>query len=409
MQQFDVVVIGAGAAGLMCAAKAGQGGLRVALLDHSEKLAEKIRISGGGRCNFTNVNVSEENFISENPRFARAALARYTPADFISLVKRYNIPFHEKHKGQLFCDRKSDDIIDMLAAECNAGKVKWFRPHSVSAVEHDGTQFKLATTAGSLQARHLVVATGGLPVPKIGATDFGMKLAKQFGHSLVDQRPALVPLTFDSVLWEPFVELAGVALPVSSRGSEPQAPWFDEDLLFTHRGLSGPAVLQASTYWNPGKPITLNLCGKPVDAAQLQTELLQSTVGARANADNWFAAQVPHWPKRLVQAWLNKPELQAVAGRKVAELGKKQLGPLAQALAAWQVVPSGTEGYKKAEVMRGGVSTADLQPKTLESRKIPGLYFIGEVVDVTGWLGGYNFQWAWASGTTAALAILGQK
>lgn len=409
MQQFDVVVIGAGAAGLMCAAKAGQGGLRVALLDHSEKLAEKIRISGGGRCNFTNVNVSEENFISENPRFARAALARYTPADFISLVKQYNIPFHEKHKGQLFCDRKSDDIIDMLAAECNAGKVKWFRPHSVSAVEHDGTQFKLDTTAGPLQARHLVVATGGLPVPKIGATDFGMKLAKQFGHSLVDQRPALVPLTFDSVLWEPFVELAGVALPVSSRGSEPQAPWFDEDLLFTHRGLSGPAVLQASTYWNPGKPITLNLSGKPVDAAQLQTELLQAAVGARANVDNWFAAQVPHWPKRLVQAWLNKPELQAVAGRKVAELGKKQLGPLAQALATWQVVPSGTEGYKKAEVMRGGVSTADLQPKTLESRKTPGLYFIGEVVDVTGWLGGYNFQWAWASGTTAALAILGQK
>lgn len=409
MQQFDVVVIGAGAAGLMCAAKAGQGGLRVALLDHSEKLAEKIRISGGGRCNFTNVNVSEENFISENPRFARAALARYTPADFISLVKQYNIPFHEKHKGQLFCDRKSDDIIDMLAAECNAGKVKWFRPHSVSAVEHDGTQFKLATTAGPLQARHLVVATGGLPVPKIGATDFGMKLAKQFGHSLVDQRPALVPLTFDSALWEPFVELAGVALPVSSRGSEPLAPWFDEDLLFTHRGLSGPAVLQASTYWNPSKPITLNLCGKPVDAAELQTELLQATLGARANADNWFAAQVPHWPKRLVQAWLKKPELQAVAGRKVAELGKKQLGPLAQALAAWQVVPSGTEGYKKAEVMRGGVSTADLQPKTLESRKIPGLYFIGEVVDVTGWLGGYNFQWAWASGTTAALAILGQK
>lgn len=409
MQQFDVVVIGAGAAGLMCAAKAGQGGLRVALLDHSEKLAEKIRISGGGRCNFTNVNVSEENFISENPRFARAALARYTPADFISLVKQYNIPFHEKHKGQLFCDRKSDDIIDMLAAECNAGKVKWFRPHSVSAVEHDGSQFKLATTAGPLQARHLVVATGGLPVPKIGATDFGMKLAKQFGHSLVDQRPALVPLTFDSVLWEPFVELAGVALPVSSRGSEPQAPWFDEDLLFTHRGLSGPAVLQASTYWNPGKPITLNLSGKPVDAAELQTELLQATIGARANADNWFAAQVPHWPKRLVQAWLNKPELQAVAGRKVAELGKKQLGPLAQALATWQVVPSGTEGYKKAEVMRGGVNTADLQPKTLESRKIPGLYFIGEVVDVTGWLGGYNFQWAWASGTTAARAILGQK
>jgi len=409
MQQFDVIVIGAGAAGLMCAAQAGQGGLRVALLDHSEKLAEKIRISGGGRCNFTNVKVSEDNFISENPRFARSALGRYTPANFIALVKQYNIPFHEKHKGQLFCDRKSDDIIDMLAAECNAGKVKWFRPHSVNMVEHDGSQFKLSTTAGPLQARTVVVATGGLPVPKIGATDFGLKLAKQFGHVLVDQRPALVPLTFDSAQWEPFVELAGVALPVYSRGSDPHAPWFDEDLLFTHRGLSGPAVLQASTYWNPGKPITLNLAGKDTDAAALQTDLLQATLGAKANAENWFAAQVPHWPKRLVQAWLKEPELQAIAGRKVAELGKKQLGPLAQRIAAWQLVPSGTEGYKKAEVMRGGVSTADLQPKTLESRKIPGLYFIGEVVDVTGWLGGYNFQWAWASGYTAAHAILDQK
>lgn len=409
MQQFDVIVIGAGAAGLMCAAQAGQGGLRVALLDHSEKLAEKIRISGGGRCNFTNVKVSEDNFISENPRFARSALARYTPANFIALVKQYNIPFHEKHKGQLFCDRKSDDIIDMLAAECNAGKVKWFRPHSVNAVEHDGSQFKLSTTAGALQARNVVVASGGLPVPKIGATDFGLKLAKQFGHTLVDQRPALVPLTFDSGMWEPFVGLAGVALPVYSRGSDSNAPWFYEDLLFTHRGLSGPAVLQASTYWNPGKPITLNLAGKDTDAAALQTDLLQATLGAKANAENWFAAQVPHWPKRLVQAWLNKPELQAIAGRKVAELGKKQLGPLAQLIAAWQLVPSGTEGYKKAEVMRGGVSTADLQPKTLESRKIPGLYFIGEVVDVTGWLGGYNFQWAWASGYTAAHAILDPK
>lgn len=409
MQQFDVIVIGAGAAGLMCAAQAGQGGLRVALLDHSEKLAEKIRISGGGRCNFTNMNVSENNFISENPRFARSALSRYTPANFIELVKRYNIPFHEKHKGQLFCDRKSDDIIDMLAAECNAGKVSWFRPHSVHAVEHDANQFKLSTTAGMLQARNVVVATGGLPVPKIGATDFGLKLAKQFGHALVDQRPALVPLTFESTHWAPFVELAGVALPVFSRGSDPHAPWFDEDLLFTHRGMSGPAVLQASTYWNPGKPITLNLSGREGDANALQTDLLQATLGARTQADNWFAAQVPHWPKRLVQAWLNKPELQAIAGRKVAELGKKQLGPLAQALANWQLVPSGTEGYKKAEVMRGGVSTADLQPKTLESRKIAGLYFIGEVVDVTGWLGGYNFQWAWASAYTAAYAMLSQN
>lgn len=408
MQQFDVIVIGAGAAGLMCAAQAGQGGLRVALLDHSEKLAEKIRISGGGRCNFTNVSVSEHNFISENPRFARSVLGRYTPADFIALVKAHRIPFHEKHKGQLFCDRKSDDIIDMLATECNAGKVSWFRPHSVNSVEHDGHQFKLNTTAGLLQSRRLVVATGGLPVPKIGATDFGLRLAKQFGHALVDQRPALVPLTFNLAEWAPFAELAGLALPVQSRGSDPNAPWFDEDLLFTHRGLSGPAVLQASTYWNSGKPLTLNLSGTSLDSAGFQAHLLQASVGVKAQFDNWWATQVPHWPKRLVQAWLARPELSALSGRKVAELGKKQLGPLAQSSAAWQLIPTGTEGYKKAEVMRGGVSTADLNPKTLESRKLPGLYFVGELVDVTGWLGGYNFQWAWASGFTAAQAVMGR-
>lgn len=408
MQQFDALVIGAGAAGLMCAAKAGQGGLRVALLDHSDKLAEKIRISGGGRCNFTNLNVSEANFISENPRFARSALGRFTPADFIAMVKQYNIPFHEKHKGQLFCDRKSEDIINMLAAECNAGKVTWLRPHSVNSVEHDGSHFRLSTTAGALQARQLVVATGGLPVPKIGATGFGLSLAKQFGHALVDQRPALVPLTFNANDWQPFEELAGVCLPVLGTGSETNAPWFDEDLLFTHRGLSGPAVLQVSSFWHPNQAITLNLSGQQCAEPELQATLLKATLGARTNLNNWFAAQVPHWPKRLVQAWLKKPELQAIAGRKVAELGKKQLAPLARALAAWQLVPSGTEGYRKAEVMRGGVSTADLQAKTLQSKHRPGLYFIGEVVDVTGWLGGYNFQWAWASGYTAALAMLGQ-
>ncbi|HEX4856937.1 MAG TPA: NAD(P)/FAD-dependent oxidoreductase [Limnobacter sp.] len=409
MQQFDVIVIGAGAAGLMCAAQAGQGGLKVALLDHSEKLAEKIRISGGGRCNFTNLEVSENNFISENPRFARPALGRYTPADFIALVKRHNIPFHEKHKGQLFCDRKSDDIIDMLAAECNAGKVNWFRPHSVNSVEHDGSRFRLSTTAGQLLATRLVVATGGLPVPKIGATDFGLKLAKQFGHALVDQRPALVPLTFDAAEWQPFVELAGVALPVLSKGSEADAPWFDEDLLFTHRGLSGPAVLQASAYWNPGKPLVLNLSGQTGSTEEFLADLLKATSGAKASFDNWFAAQLPHWPKRLVHTWLNAPALQGLSGRKVAELGRKQMAPVAQAIAGWQLIPTGTEGYKKAEVMRGGVSTADLNPKTLESRKLPGLYFVGEVVDVTGWLGGYNFQWAWASAYTAAQAMLSQN
>jgi predicted Rossmann fold flavoprotein len=409
MQRYDVIVIGAGAAGLMCAAHAGQGGLRVALMDHSEKLAEKIRISGGGRCNFTNREVSEKNFVSEDGFFAQFALGQYTPADFIALVKRHKIPFHEKHKGQLFCDRKSDDIINMLVVECEAGKVKWYRPHSVNAIEHDGSQFKLSTTAGSLLARKLVVATGGLSVPKIGATDFGLRVAKQFGHTLVDQRPALVPLVFDPVHWGAFVDLAGISLPVRIRGSESGAPAFDEDLLFTHRGLSGPAILQASTYWTSGKSIVLNLSGKDCCNDAFQRILFKAAQGVKSNVDQWFAAQVTHWPRRLVKAWLSKPELQVIAGRRVAEIGNKHLTPLVQSLVNWQLAPCGTEGYKKAEVMRGGVSTFDLKPKTLESRRLAGLYFIGEVVDVTGWLGGYNFQWAWSSGYAAAQALLSEN
>ncbi|HEY1057983.1 MAG TPA: NAD(P)/FAD-dependent oxidoreductase [Limnobacter sp.] len=413
MQTFDVLVLGAGAAGLMCAAQVGQGsrarGWRVGLLDHSEKLAEKIRISGGGRCNFTNRVVTERNFVSANPRFARAALAAYTPDDFVALVKSHRIPFHEKHKGQLFCDRSSEDIIDMLAGECRDGGVHWLKPHAVQQVLYSDGVFRLDSTAGPLTARHLVIATGGLPVPKIGATDFGLRVAKQFGHALVDQRPALVPLTFDAAQWGGLTELAGVALPVRSRGSETQAPWFDEDLLFTHRGLSGPAILQASSYWNPGEPLALNLSGGEYTAETFTTHLLAQAQGSRAQADNWLAAQLPHWPRRLLQHWLALPDVAPWAQRKVAELGKKQLGPLAASVAAWAVRPNGTEGYKKAEVMRGGVSTADLQSKTLESRRIPGLYFIGEVVDVTGWLGGYNFQWAWASGVAAARGILSKN
>ncbi|MCQ8896968.1 NAD(P)/FAD-dependent oxidoreductase [Limnobacter humi] len=413
MQTFDVLVLGAGAAGLMCAAQVGRGsrarGWRVGLLDHSDKLAEKIRISGGGRCNFTNRVVTEHNFVSANPCFARAALSAYTPDDFISLVKSHRIPYHEKHKGQLFCDRSSEDIIEMLASECRDGGVHWLKPHAVQQVQHSDGLFRLDSTAGPLTARHLVIATGGLPVPKIGATDFGLRVAKQFGHALVDQRPALVPLTFDAAQWGGLTELAGVTLPVRSRGSEAQAPWFDEDLLFTHRGLSGPAILQASSYWNPGEPLVLNLSGGHYTADAFTAHLLAQAQGSKAQADNWLAAQLPHWPRRLLQHWLSAPDVGLWAQRKAAELGKKQLGPLAASVAAWVVRPSGTEGYKKAEVMRGGVSTADLQPKTLESRRVSGLYFIGEVVDVTGWLGGYNFQWAWASGVAAARGILSKN
>ena len=405
MLKFDVVVIGAGAAGMMCAAVAGQGGKKVALLDHSEKLGEKIRISGGGRCNFTNLSVTETNFVSENPRYARSALGRYTPAHFVDLVKSHNIAFHEKHKGQLFCDHKSDDIIHMLASECQQGNVNWFRPHGVQAIAHNGSAFLLETTAGAMQSQGLVIATGGLPVPKIGATDFGLHVAKQFGHKLVDHRPALVPLTFDVHDWAPFADLAGVSLPVLSRGGEHGAPWFDEDLLFTHRGLSGPAILQASTFWSPGQALHISL-SKAQSTQGLLAALLASAQRSKASPENWLATQLPALPKRLLAAWFNQPHLLAMKNKKLAEIGKKHFEALATSLAAWALVPSGTEGYKKAEVMRGGVSTASLNAKTMESRLLPGLYFIGEVVDVTGWLGGYNFQWAWSSGYTAAHAIL---
>lgn len=410
MRTFDVLVIGAGAAGMHCAAQVGQGaagrGWRVGLLDHAEKLAEKIRISGGGRCNFTNRTVGPDNFVSADPAFARMALKAYTPDHFIALVRKHHIPFHEKHKGQLFCDRSSEDLIAMLQRECQDAGVQWLKPHSVTAVQWADGCFRLDSTAGPLQARHLVVATGGLPVPKIGATDWGLHLAKQFGHRLIDTRPALVPLTFDAAHWAPFVELAGVSLPVHSRGSEPAAPWFDEDLLFTHRGLSGPAVLQASSYWSPGQPISLNLAGQDVSPTELAAQWAGLASGSRAQLDNWMAQQLAHWPRRLLNTWLNTSLPEGFAQRRVAELGKKHWLALAEQVAQWQLVPTGTEGYRKAEVMRGGVATADLNPKTLASRKVPGLYFIGEVVDVTGWLGGYNFQWAWASAVAAARGIL---
>lgn len=404
MKRFDAIVIGAGAAGMMCAARAGQAGKRVALIDHSERLAEKIRISGGGRCNFTNLHVSEGNFLGENPAFAAKALRAFPSSAFVGMVKQYGIAFHEKHKGQLFCDGKSESIIGMLAAECDAGGVAWFRPCSVSEVSHDGSWFSVTTNKGLLTAKALVVATGGLPIPKIGATDFGLRLAKQFGHRLVETRPALVPLTFDLSTWKPWAELAGISLPVLSRGSEVGAPWFEEDLLFTHRGLSGPAVLQASSYWQPNEVINLNLLANPnIDDWVAKT--LKAGLGVRGQLNNWLPSQLPHWPKRLLEHWLKLDTLASIADRKVAELGKKQLKPLAAALGNWQLLPNGSEGYRKAEVMRGGVATDQLSSESMESKRQPGLYFVGEVVDVTGWLGGYNFQWAWASGVAAAKSI----
>lgn len=397
MNRFDVVVIGAGAAGLFCAGIAGQRGLRVLLLDHAPKVAEKIRISGGGRCNFTNREASWAQFLSENPRFCRSALAGYTAADFIALVQRERIPFHEKHKGQLFCDGSSQDIIDLLLRECDRGQVQRHQPCKVQAVRQAAGGFELDTDAGPVHTAQLVVATGGLPVPAIGATDFGLRLARQFGHALVEPRPALVPLVFDPTAWNPFAELAGVALPVHiETGRGPTRGQFDEDLLFTHRGLSGPAILQISSYWAPGTPIQIDL----LPGTALAELLAQAKLGSRRQLGNELGQ---HVPARLSQAWL--AHLDLPADRRIAELRDRDLTQLADQLQRWQLVPTGTEGWKKAEVMRGGVDTRELDSRSLASRKVPGLHFIGEVVDVTGWLGGYNFQWAWSSAAACARAL----
>ncbi|RYF19134.1 MAG: NAD(P)/FAD-dependent oxidoreductase [Comamonadaceae bacterium] len=396
---FDAIVIGAGAAGLFCAGIAGQLGLKVLLVDHAEKVAEKIRISGGGRCNFTNRELDprqpHRHFLGENPHFCRSALARYTPQDFIALVQRHGIPFHEKHKGQLFGDRSSEDFIRMLLAECGAGGVTHWQPCTVQSVRHGSSGYELQTSRGAVRAPAVVIATGGLSIPKIGATDFGHRIAQQFGLRVVQPRPALVPLTFDGEAWAPFAQLAGLALPVRiATGQKKERIAFDEDLLFTHRGLSGPAVLQISSYWREGTPLLVDLA----PGADLAHELLQ----AKARSRKLLANELAQWvPSRLADAWTGQdPAWQ----RPVNEAGDKALQQLAQRFSAWELVPTGTEGYRKAEVTAGGVDTKALSSQTLESRQ-PGLYFIGEVVDVTGWLGGYNFQWAWASAHACAQGL----
>jgi predicted Rossmann fold flavoprotein len=394
--RWDVVVIGAGAAGMMCAAVAGQRGARVLLIDHAERLAEKIRISGGGRCNFTNIHTDFRHFVSENPRFARSALARYTAADFVALVRRHRIPFHEKHKGQLFCDRSAEDIIGMLRAECEAGRVRWAMPCAVESVGRAGGDFEIRTAQGTHRTARLVIATGGLSIPKIGATDFGYRIARQFGLRIVEPRPALVPLTFAAQAWQPFAALAGIALEVNARAGSGA---FDEDLLFTHRGLSGPAILQISTYWNPGEPITIDLAPQFAGEA-LAARLTEAKRGSRDSVTHALAALLP---RRLAEGWMAMQG--ELAAQRLADAPDRALKALAQSLKRWTLVPDGTEGFRKAEVTRGGVATDELSQATMESKRAPGLHFIGEVVDVTGWLGGYNFQWAWASGVAAGEAV----
>ncbi|MFO1340860.1 MAG: NAD(P)/FAD-dependent oxidoreductase [Burkholderiaceae bacterium] len=403
--RFDAVVIGAGAAGLFCAAQAGQRGLKVLLIDHAPKLGEKIRISGGGRCNFTNREASPAQFLSDNPHFCRSALARYTAADFIALVQRHGIAFHEKHKGQLFCDHSAEDIITMLLRECETGRVERWQPCKVADVRPADGGWTLSTDRGEVAAGAVVIATGGLPVPKIGATDFGLRLAERFGHRVVEPRPALVPLTFDTTAWAPFVLMAGIALPVAISTATPGKRGavrteFLEDLLFTHRGLSGPAVLQISSFWRPGQAVR-------VDLAPGQ-DLTEALAQAKARSRRQLGNELASWlPQRLADTWL---ALQGPpAATPMPQLPDAALRQLAASLQQWELEPTGTEGWRKAEVMAGGVDTRDLSSQTMESRVQPGLYFIGEVVDVTGWLGGYNFQWAWSSAYACAEALTARQ
>jgi len=397
---FDAVVIGAGAAGLFCAGVAGQRGLKVLLVDHSDKIAEKIRISGGGRCNFTNRDLDprapHKHFLGDNPQFCRSALARYTPPDFIGLVQRHGIPFHEKHKGQLFGDRSSEDFIRMLVAECDAGRVTRWQPCSVKEIATAGDGYEVRTDNGTVTSRAVVIATGGLSIPKIGATDFGYRMAQQFGVRVVATRPGLVPLTFDGDAWAPFAQLAGLALPVViETGDKKERTTFHEDLLFTHRGLSGPAVLQISSYWREGGAIRVNLAPD----SDLSEVLSRAKQRSRKLIANELAAFVP---SRLADAWVQQD---AAWQRPINEASDKALQQLAQRLSRWELVPTGSEGYRKAEVTAGGVDTRELSSQTMESTRQRGLYFIGEVVDVTGWLGGYNFQWGWASAFACAQAM----
>ncbi len=390
---FDAVVLGAGAAGMMCAATAGQRGRRVLLVDHYAKLGEKIRISGGGRCNFTNLHASAADYLSRNPAFCRSALARYTPRHFVSLIDRHGIAWHEKTLGQLFCDGPATQVVEMLRAECAAGGVEWRMPCEVQSVEHGPGGFRLATSQGPVRARALVVATGGLTVPKIGASPFGYRLAEQFGLAVVPPRPALVPLTLEPQALARYGDLAGLSLQaeVSCRGAR-----FRESLLFTHRGLSGPAILQASSYWQDGPasdPLLVDLL--PGEDARA---FLEAHRRAKATLATVLAERLP---RRFAQQWA---DAHGFAGP-MAELSSKALDAAAQALSRWAVHPSGTLGYNKAEVTLGGVDTHGLSSKTMQANAVPGLHFIGEVVDVTGHLGGFNFQWAWASGRAAGEAV----
>ena len=377
-----MIVIGGGAAGLMCALTAGQRGRKVALLEHNSRIGLKIAISGGGRCNFTNRFVTPENYLSGHPRFCASALARSTPNDFIELVEKHGIAYHEKKLGQLFCDLSSRQIIEMLLAECALGQVEVRCPCRVETVARKD-RFSLGTSSGELECDSLVVATGGLSFSKLGASDFGYRLGEQFGLKLVATRPGLVPVTLPAET--SFAEISGVALPVVARAN---GAAFAEAMLITHRGLSGPAILQISSFWHADTELTLDLL------PERDPNWLMSQRDTNATASELLARE---WPTRFAEAWCARH----APLKPLAQSSDAQLRHLNQLLHHWPIRPNGTEGYPKAEVTVGGIDTSELSSKTMEARRVPGLYFIGEVVDVTGWLGGYNFQWAWASGQAA--------
>ena len=401
---WDAIVIGGGAAGLFCAGVAGQLGKKVLVLDHAEVLGEKIRISGGGRCNFTNLHSSPVNFLSLNPHFVKSALARYPSSQFIKLVSSHGIGYHEKHQGQLFCDDSAKQIIEMLFAECAKGNVIIRNPVSVQDITQDGDRWAIQTNAGIENTKSIVMATGGLPVPAIGATAYSLDVAKQFGLNVVDPRPALVPLSFTADNFGDLNELAGLSVPVriasGSKGHRYGACRFNEDLLLTHKGLSGPAVLQASSYWEEGEPIQIDWLGAIERPGGFSCDELFSNEENRLKLTETILASV--LPQRLAKAFAEQRNLM---GRKWAEVSKKDRQALKELITNWSVKPAGTLGWKKAEVMLGGVDTKELDGQTMMSRKHSGLFFIGECVDVTGHLGGHNFQWAWASGFACAHAL----
>lgn len=386
---WDVVVIGAGAAGMMAAATAGQAGARVLVLDHADKPGRKILISGGGRCNFTNLKADWPYYRSANPRFCRSALARYQPRDFLALVEKHRIAWHEKEEGQLFCDHSAQQIVTMLEDECKAGKVRFSLGCSVNDVTHDGSVFTVKTSRDLVRARSIILATGGMALPKLGATDFSLRLARRFGLAVVPPAPALVPLRFSV----PQPELAGVSLTVTATLQAQKKPSFTGGMVFTHKGVSGPAILQISSWWDGQGALKLNLApGKEMyDEMRIICQQRPRAHGP---------ALLEGLPVRLARSLAGK----FLDDRPLAEQPAKAIRALAAQVESWVFTPEGTEGYAKAEVMRGGVDTAELSSKTMEARRVPGLYVVGEAVDVTGWLGGYNFQWAWASGVAAGQA-----